>query len=299
MPALSQPSAGDAVSAISADLEWACPRQPSSPKSRCPSESDPSSPSPSTSASRCPPSSPAATSAGSSCRPPAGSLQGRRSRRHRLEHRRRAARVAHARRAPYDLESELTVSRQGIITRTGDRRGVARFVLVAGGSLLLERSRDPRLHARPLDPRRRPAARRRDARARHARRPRGARRPGSAAAARQRARRAHERDAPGRRGASRPRLRRPGPRRRRNRTPALPALLSASRCSGAAYRGPDPSRSEPDPGHSEPDPPRVVRSTRRFARCAGPHARSRVRRVANPSTAGVPDVQARCASWGG
>ena len=32
--------------------------------------------------------------------------------------------------------SELTVSRHGIITRTGDRRGVVRFVLVAGGSLL-------------------------------------------------------------------------------------------------------------------------------------------------------------------
>jgi hypothetical protein len=39
---------------------------------------------------------------------------------------------------PYGLESELTVSRHGIITRTGDRRGVARFVLVAGGSLLLD-----------------------------------------------------------------------------------------------------------------------------------------------------------------
>jgi hypothetical protein len=38
----------------------------------------------------------------------------------------------------YDISSQLTVSRQGIITRTGDRRGVARFVLVAGGSLLLE-----------------------------------------------------------------------------------------------------------------------------------------------------------------
>jgi hypothetical protein len=38
----------------------------------------------------------------------------------------------------YDISSQLTVSRQGIITRTGDRRGVVRFVLVAGGSLLLE-----------------------------------------------------------------------------------------------------------------------------------------------------------------
>jgi hypothetical protein len=38
---------------------------------------------------------------------------------------------------PYGIESELTVSRHGIITRTGDRRGVARFVLVAGGSLLI------------------------------------------------------------------------------------------------------------------------------------------------------------------
>jgi hypothetical protein len=39
---------------------------------------------------------------------------------------------------PYGIESELTVSRHGIITRTGDRRGVVRFVLVAGGSLLLD-----------------------------------------------------------------------------------------------------------------------------------------------------------------
>jgi hypothetical protein len=39
---------------------------------------------------------------------------------------------------PYGLASELTVSRHGIITRTGDRRGVARFVLVAGGSLLVD-----------------------------------------------------------------------------------------------------------------------------------------------------------------
>ena len=39
---------------------------------------------------------------------------------------------------PFGIESELTVSRHGIITRTGDRRGVARFVLVAGGSLQLE-----------------------------------------------------------------------------------------------------------------------------------------------------------------
>jgi hypothetical protein len=38
----------------------------------------------------------------------------------------------------YDITSQLAVSRQGIITRTGDRRGVVRFVLVAGGSLLLE-----------------------------------------------------------------------------------------------------------------------------------------------------------------
>ena len=36
------------------------------------------------------------------------------------------------------MASEIAVSRQGIITRTGDRRGVARYVLVAGGSLLLE-----------------------------------------------------------------------------------------------------------------------------------------------------------------
>ena len=72
--------------------------------------------------------------------PPSG--QGRRSRRDRLEHRRRAARVAHARRAPYGLASELTVSRHGIITRTGDRRGVVRFVLVAGGSLLLDDERE-------------------------------------------------------------------------------------------------------------------------------------------------------------
>jgi PilZ domain len=38
----------------------------------------------------------------------------------------------------FGMEAELVVSRHGIITRTGDRRGVARFVLVAGGSLLLE-----------------------------------------------------------------------------------------------------------------------------------------------------------------
>jgi hypothetical protein len=38
--------------------------------------------------------------------------------------------------------SELTVSRHGIITRTGDRRGVVRFVLVAGGSLLLPGGRE-------------------------------------------------------------------------------------------------------------------------------------------------------------
>ena len=38
---------------------------------------------------------------------------------------------------PFGIESELVVSRHGIITRTGDRRGVARFILVAGGSLLL------------------------------------------------------------------------------------------------------------------------------------------------------------------
>ncbi len=43
---------------------------------------------------------------------------------------------------PYGLESLLTVSRHGIITRTGDRRGVARFVLVAGGSLLLDGDRE-------------------------------------------------------------------------------------------------------------------------------------------------------------
>ena len=43
---------------------------------------------------------------------------------------------------PYGLESELTVSRHGVITRTGDRRGVARFVLVAGGSLLLDGDRE-------------------------------------------------------------------------------------------------------------------------------------------------------------
>jgi hypothetical protein len=39
---------------------------------------------------------------------------------------------------PFGIPSELTVARHGIITRTGDRRGVARFVLVAGGSLLLD-----------------------------------------------------------------------------------------------------------------------------------------------------------------
>ena len=38
----------------------------------------------------------------------------------------------------FGSESELTIARQGIITRTGDRRGVARFVLVAGGSLMLD-----------------------------------------------------------------------------------------------------------------------------------------------------------------
>jgi PilZ domain len=38
---------------------------------------------------------------------------------------------------PYGLASDIAVARQGIITRTGDRRGVVRFVLVAGGSLLL------------------------------------------------------------------------------------------------------------------------------------------------------------------
>jgi PilZ domain-containing protein len=38
----------------------------------------------------------------------------------------------------FGMAAELVVSRHGIITRTGDRRGVARFVLVAGGSLLLE-----------------------------------------------------------------------------------------------------------------------------------------------------------------
>jgi hypothetical protein len=38
----------------------------------------------------------------------------------------------------YDITSQITVSRHGIITRTGDRRGVARFVLVAGGSLQLD-----------------------------------------------------------------------------------------------------------------------------------------------------------------
>jgi hypothetical protein len=38
----------------------------------------------------------------------------------------------------FGMSAELTVARQGIITRTGDRRGVVRFVLVAGGSLLLE-----------------------------------------------------------------------------------------------------------------------------------------------------------------
>jgi hypothetical protein len=40
------------------------------------------------------------------------------------------------------LASDLTVSRHGIITRTGDRRGVVRFVLVAGGSLLLPDTRE-------------------------------------------------------------------------------------------------------------------------------------------------------------
>jgi hypothetical protein len=38
----------------------------------------------------------------------------------------------------FGMQAELVVSRHGIITRTGDRRGVARFVLVAGGSLLLD-----------------------------------------------------------------------------------------------------------------------------------------------------------------
>jgi len=35
----------------------------------------------------------------------------------------------------HDITSQLMIARQGIITRTGDRRGAARFVLVAGGSL--------------------------------------------------------------------------------------------------------------------------------------------------------------------
>ena len=235
MPALLHSDRGMRFLLSRPTLEWACPRQPSSPKSRCPSASDRSSPSRSTSASRCPPSSPAATSARSSCRPRAGSL--RRSATapsigwsiggelHELR-----TRVVR----PYGLESELTVSRHGIITRTGDRRGVARFVLVAGRQpAARRRSRDPRLHARPLDPRRRPAARGRDADARHARRPRGAGRPGRAAAACERARRAHERDAAGGRGARRPRLRRPGPRRRRDRPPALPARLSPSQAQAA------------------------------------------------------------------
>jgi hypothetical protein len=43
---------------------------------------------------------------------------------------------------PFGIESELVVSRHGIITRTGDRRGVVRFVLVAGGSLLLDDERE-------------------------------------------------------------------------------------------------------------------------------------------------------------
>jgi hypothetical protein len=43
---------------------------------------------------------------------------------------------------PFGVESELVVSRHGIITRTGDRRGVARFILVAGGSLLLDDGRE-------------------------------------------------------------------------------------------------------------------------------------------------------------
>jgi hypothetical protein len=38
----------------------------------------------------------------------------------------------------FDVSSELMIARHGIITRTGDRRGVARFVLVAGGSLELD-----------------------------------------------------------------------------------------------------------------------------------------------------------------
>ena len=38
----------------------------------------------------------------------------------------------------HDITSQLMIARQGIITRTGDRRGAARFVLVAGGSLLVD-----------------------------------------------------------------------------------------------------------------------------------------------------------------
>jgi hypothetical protein len=42
----------------------------------------------------------------------------------------------------HDITSQLMIARQGVITRTGDRRGAARFVLVAGGSLLLEDDRE-------------------------------------------------------------------------------------------------------------------------------------------------------------
>ena len=38
----------------------------------------------------------------------------------------------------FGMRPSSSFSRHGIITRTGDRRGVARFVLVAGGSLLLD-----------------------------------------------------------------------------------------------------------------------------------------------------------------
>ena len=109
----------------------------------------------------------------------------------------------------FGLESELTVSRHGIITRTGDRRGVARFVLVAGGSLLLEDrevlgfTHDLSIHGVGLLLEGETPA------PGHARRPRGAGRAGRPAAARERARDAHERDEAARRSTGGPGVRRP------------------------------------------------------------------------------------------
>ena len=90
------------------------------------------------------------------------------------------------------VPSELSVARHGIITRTGDRRCAARFVLVAGGSLLvgdrevLGFTHDLSVHGVGL------LLDGRDPGARHARRPRGAGRAGRAAAAHRGARGAHE-----------------------------------------------------------------------------------------------------------